>query len=252
MLIPTNSIKVKYTLDPKWITELYPTNKFNISNVSKLEMTIPHFKKYNTRGKYQDLKKTPLFFELILNRLEFYTPELRTGEVVDTDIKEYKFLIGKKVYFKNKNIGKNRHNFNADNGTFEVFINDIETMFGYREEDGSVKALNDSIVCDIPLGEPFEETTLFSLAHLSEQELLYHILSYNSMRHGKLLDLFNIKLNVLDVSHSILKPNCQVGDKVVHITDYVYRSNIAEVSRKDNTLTLFVLNKSIVAKEKNA
>jgi hypothetical protein len=249
MFTPINSLKLQYTLDPVWILDLYPTNKFNISNLSQLELTIPHFKKYNTRAKYEEVCNSQLFFEIILNRLEFYTPELRTAVVLETDLEEYKFLEGKKVYLKNKNVGKNRHEFNPETGTFNVFIPSLDSIFGYKDQNGIVKALNDSVVCKIPLGEPFEEITLESQKNLSDQQFFYQVQFYNSLRFGSCLDLFNIPLEVLDISKDLGEVKYKVGDKIIHAIDYIYRSNLAEIYRDKDEIMLFVLDKSVVGKK---
>ncbi|MGL5964836.1 MAG: hypothetical protein ACRCZ2_10655 [Fusobacteriaceae bacterium] len=249
-LKPVNSIKLRYTIDPKWVNELYPTNVYNNCNLSKLELTIPNFRKYNTRAKYEEVCNTDVFFQIILNRLEFYKPELREAIVVDTDIEKYKFLIGNKIFLKNKNVGMNRHNFIPEDGTFDVFISDINNVFGYIDkEDNSIKGLNNSVVCSLPLGEPFESIKIDGMKSLSDNDFYYRVVNYESPQYGATLDLFNKQLKIQDISRDIKSDKVKIGDMVVHTTDFIYRSNICSVNRESDEIKLFVLYESIVAKK---
>jgi hypothetical protein len=249
-LKPVNSIKLRYSIDPKWVNELYPTNIYNNCNLSKLELTIPNFRKYNTRAKYSDVCNTDVFFQIILNRLEFYKPELRQAVVIDTDIDKYKFLIDKTVYLKNKNVGMNRHSFNPDKGTFDVFISDINSIFGYLDGDETIKGLNNSVVCSLPLGEPFESIKIDGMKSMSNKEFFYRVVNYESPQYGATLDLFQKQLKVEDISKDLESVNnIKVGDYVVHTTDFIYRSNICSVERDKDEIKLFVLYDSIVAKK---
>jgi hypothetical protein len=248
-LQPVNSLKIQYFLEPRVREDIYPTNSFNICNLSKLELTIPYFKKYNTRSKFVEVSKTSLFFEIILNRLEFYKPELRFATLLDADIEEYKELIGCKLFMKGKNVGLNRHNFNPVEGTFESFLNSTDLIWGYIDKEGNCKALNSSVVCKLPLGEPFAETALSSMKHMDDSTFYSTLVDYQDIKNANCFDLFGKQLEVLDVSKSILDPKISVGQKVVHQTDYMYRTQIAQVSRQKDKFVFFTEYKSIVAKE---